>query len=487
MSDQVKIDFTTGYDGKGAEQAAQGIRKVNGEADKATVGFKEFKKSVSAVNEGMEAVGKVTRGLGIVAVIGGVIASIQNVKKYFDEAAAAARKIKLDKISKDNETAVKGIADEYEALLKTIEAVNIAILRQRELEAARTKNKRDMEDVRDAMDQQSELDKLDRKDPLYKEKSGEINAKYKSIAVMRQSGREDEDLQTKMQLEGDKIKDLRSKEMAARSGAEDKWTEYERQRKEIEELEKPVMIKQKAGYSAGGTGLGNYNYGNIVEDKNATKQNREKAQGMKDDKDFKDLAQNARELARQADEYGKQASHAADMASTISTAKTVARAKAEKDTAVVSSGRADAYTATDVSKEANDKAMEEKRKKDEEDQYQKKAIPLVQQKKADFEEAQRKEAEARIEERQAATEVDSRKQAFRESGSRNTTQFKKTIDPYEALARQKKEAHDLAERYLAIAKQGFDEIASVYGEGLAQVLKEAKQNAMRSKIDATGN
>ena len=518
MSDQVKIDFTTGYDGKGAEQAAlgidkvkeasaktqrqlmqdillgknateqaaEGIRKVKGEADKATGGFKEFKKSVSAVNEGMEAIGKVTRGLGIVAVIGGVIASIQNIKKYFDDAAAAARKIKLDAVSKENEIAVNGLTKEYEALLRAVEAANIAILRQRELEDARTKNKRDMQDVQDAMDQQNELDKLDRKDPLYKEKTGEINAKYKSIAVMRQSGREDEDLQTKMQLEGDKIKDLRSKEMAARSGAEGKWSEYARQQKQISELESPVIKTRGVYKSAGAFGavkVGEEQY----EDDAATKQNREKAKEMAGSENFKDLAIKARELVRQADEYGKQAAHSANMADAFSKARTVSLAKAGNDAAAATSGREASYFATDTAQEALNKQREEQRKKDEEDQYQKKAIPLVQQKKADFEAAQRKEAEARIEEQQAATEVDSRKQAFRDGGSRNTTQFKKTIDPYEALARQKKDAHDLAERYLAIAKQGFDEIASVYGEGLAQVLKEAKQNAMRSKIDATGN
>jgi len=484
-NDQVKIDFKTTYDGKAAEQAAQGVKKVEDAAKKSTTGVAGLEEGLRKVSSKMELVNKVFSGLGLIGLIGGIIAAVSNLKKYFDEAAAAARKITLDKISKDNENAVKGIATAYEALLKSVEAVNTAILRQRELEAARTKNKRDMEDVQDAMDQQNELDKLDRKDPLYKEKSGEINAKYESIAVMRASGREDEDLQTKMQAESDKIKGFRSSEMGERSQAETVWSEYARQQKQIEELNKPVMNTRDIYTRSVGVGAGAKIGEEQFENKKATKQNRAKAEELQ--KELPKLEKMARDHVAKADEYGNQAIHAANMASTISTSRTVALAKAEKDTAGAASERAGAYTATDVAKEANDKAMEEKRKKDEDEKYQQKAIPVIQQTQEQLDSAKQRASDAKLSEEQAIIERDSRKQSFEESGSRNTTQFKKTMEPVEARVTQSRALHDKAEQDVKILTASLDMLMSTYGEGFKQLADKINRSAVQQKMDAPGN
>jgi len=485
MSDQVKIDFKTTYDGKAAEQAAQGVKKVEDAAKKSTTGVAGLEEGFRKVSSKMELVNKVFSGLGLIGFIGGIIAAVSNLKKYFDEAAAAARKITLDKISKDNENAVKGIATAYEALLKSVEAVNTAILRQRELEAARTKNKRDMEDVQDAMDQQNELDKLDRKDPLYKEKSGEINAKYKSIAVMRASGREDEDLQTKMQLEGDKIRDLRNKEMGERSQAETVWSEYARQQKQIEELNKPVMNTRDIYTRSVGVGAGAKIGEEQFENKKATKQNRAKAEELQ--KELLKLEKMARDHVAKADEFGTQAIHAANMASTISTSRTVALAKAENETSKAASGRKDAYYATDVAKEANDKAMEEKRKKDEDEKYQQKAIPVIQQTQEQLDSAKQRASDAMLSEQQAIMERDSRKRSFEESGSRNTTQFKKTMEPIEAKVEQAKALREAADKSVKVFTDALEFYMSTYGEGFKQSAAKLNRMAAQQKMDAPGN
>lgn len=482
--DQVSVNFKTTYDGKGADQAAQGVKKVDDAAQKSASGMKALEEGIKKVGSKMELLNKVFSGLGLIGLIGGVITAVSNLKKKLDDAAEAARKITLEKISKDNENAVKGLATEYDALLKTIEAVNVAILRQRELEAARLKNKRDMEDVQAEMSQQDELDKLDRKDPLYKEKAGEIRARYKSMSVERQSGRESEDLQTRMQLEGDKIKGFRSTEVANRSTAEGAWSEYSRQQKQIEGLESPVM-KTRDIMRAVGTGrvikVGEAQY----EDEAATKQNREKAKELREK--LPELEKKARQYVAIADEAGNQAVHAANMASTISTARTVSIAKAGVMTKSAASERADAYGTTDAAKEALDKQLEEKRIKDEEEMYQKKAIPFVQKSKEELDAATKGEASARLAEEQAIIQRDARKRSFEESGSRNTTQFNKSIAPYEAAVKKAEVDHDRSERYLEVARQGFKEISDIYGQGFVQMVKEMKQSALRSKMDATGN
>jgi len=488
--DQVKVEFKTTYDGKGAEQANQGIRSAQTSAGKAATGFAGLKNSVTAVSQAMEVVGKVSRGLGIVAVITGIIATVQGLKKWFDEAAAAARKIKLEKIGKENETAVKGIAREYEAMLKTIDAVNMAILRQRELEAARLKNKRDMEDVEADMQQQDEIDKLDRKDPLYREKSGEIRARYKSMATERQSGREYEDLQVKQQAEDDNIKKFRTTEMEERSVAEKKWGEYSRQQKQIEDLQKPVVKTRDVYRSAGASGamkVGTEQY----EDEAATKQNRDKAKKLSED--LEALEKEARKHVALADEAGKQAAQAAQIAATLSQAKSVSLGKANLSTRVAASERADAYESTDLARMAYEKEQEEKRKRDSEEaakkqdeEYNQKAIPHIMQAETAAEAARQKVSDARIAEK-AAEEARAIKVAdFEESGSRNTTVFKKSLAPLDAGVTQARAGREAAEREAKAAVAALDQLLSTYGNGFKEMTSKINRAIVQQKLDASG-
>lgn len=478
--DQVSVNFKTSYDGKGADQAAQSVKKVEDAAKKSATGLGALEEGLKKVSSKMELVNKVFSGLGLIGLIGGVVTAVSNLKKKLDDAAEAARKITLEKISKDNENAVKGLATEYDALLKTIEAVNVAILRQRELEAARLKNKRDMEDVQDAMDQQKELDKLDRKDPLYKEKVGEVQAKYGSIAVMRQSGRESEDLQTRMQLEGDKIKELRQKEVAARSAAEAKFTLITEQQNQVATLEAPSMKKRMRSY---GSGMGGGSYLEEYEDVRETKQNRAKAADIK--KDLPGLIKEARLLVSQADEAGNQAVHAANMASTISTAKTVALGRAGNETSKAASGRDAAFFATDAAQEALNKQLEEKRIKDEEDKYNQKAIPAIQQSLDQLEAAKKRAEDARLTEQQAAMEVRARKDRFAESGSRNTIQFNRSIAPAEAKVDQSRTVREKSEQDVKMLSASLEILLSTYGEGFKQLSDKINRASVQQKLDAT--
>lgn len=478
--DQVSVNFKTTYDGKGADQAAQSVKKVEDAAKKSATGLGALEESLKKVSSKMELVNKVFSGLGLIGLIGGVVTAVSNLKKKLDDAAEAARKITLEKISKDNENAVKGLATEYDALLKTIEAVNAAILRQRELEAARMKNKRDMEDVQAEMGQQDELDKLDRKDPLYKEKAGEIRARYKSLSVERQSGRESEDIQSRMQIEGDKIKGFRSTEVANRSAAENVWSEYSRQQQQISGLESPVMKRRRVSY---GAAMGGGSYEEQYEDKSATKQNQAAAEELR--KKLPELEKKARQYVAIADEAGNQAVHAANMASTISTARTVSIAKAGVMTQGAAAGRADAYTATDVAQEALDKQLEEKRIKDEEDKYNQKAIPAIQQSQAQLEAAKQRAEDARLTEQQAAMEVRARKDSFAESGSRNTNQFRKEIEPAEGRVVQSRSAREKAEQDVKALTASLEILLSTYGEGFKQLSAKINRASVQQKLDAT--
>lgn len=478
--DQVSVNFKTTYDGKGAEQAAQSVKKVEDASKKSASGLATLEDGLKKVNSRFELMNRVMSGFGLIGVISGIVAAVSSLKKKFDDAAESARKITLEKISKDNENAVKGLVTEYDALLKTIEAVNVAILRQRELEAARIKNKRDMEDVQAEMSQQDELDKLDRKDPLYKEKAGEIRARYKSMSVERQSGRESEDLQIRMQLEGDKIKGFRSTEVANRSAAESAWSEYSRQQQQISTLDTPVMRRRRVSY---GAAMGGGSYEEQYEDKAATKQNQEAAEELR--KKLPELEKKARQYVAIADEAGNQAVHAASMASTISTARTVSIAKAGVMTKSAASERADAYGTTDAAQEALDKQLEEKRQKDEEEMYQQKAIPAIQQTEEQLDAAKKKADAAKIAEEQAVLERDSKTRRFEESGSRNTTQFRRSMEPVEARVDQAKALRQAADKEVKTFTDALDFFMSTYGEGFKQSAAKLNRMAAQQKLDAT--
>ena len=483
-NDQVKIEFDTLYNGKGADQAVQSIKKVEDSAKKSAGGMVALEDGLKKVNSRMELLNRVMSGFGLIGVITGIVGAVAALKKKFDDAAEAARKITLEKISKDNENAVKGITAEYEALLKSIEAVNVAILRQRELEAARTKNKRDMEDVKDSMSQQDELDKLDRKDPLYKEKASEIRARYKSIATERQSGRESEDLQTKMQLEGDKIKGFRSSEVANRSAAESTWSEYSRQQQQIAGLENPV-VKTRDVMRAVGTGrvikVGEEQY----EDTAATKQNKAEAEELR--KKLPELEKKARQYVALADEAGNQAAHAANMASTISAARTVSLAKAGVLTQGAASERADAYGSTDAAQEALSKQQDEKRKKDEEEMYQKKAVPVIEQSQAELDAARKRAADARLSEQQAVLARDNADTTFHSSGSRNVLKHESSMAPLQSGASQATAAREKAEREVANLERALKDLMDSYGSAFNRMAQDVKRNTINQKLDATGN
>jgi ATP-dependent protease HslVU (ClpYQ) peptidase subunit len=341
-----------------------------------------------------------------------------------------------------------------------------------------------MEDVQDAMAQQDELDKLDRKDPLYKEKAGEIRSRYKSIATERQSGRESEDLQARMQLEGDKIKGFRSSEVANRSAAENAWSEYSRQQKQISGLESPVM-KTRDVMRAVGTGrvikVGEEQY----EDAAATKQNQATAEELR--KKLPELEKKAREYVALADEAGNQAVHAANMASTISTARSVSLAKAGVMTQGAASERADAYASTDAAQEALNKQLEEKRKKDEEEIYLKKAAPVIEQSQAELEAAKKRAADARLSEQQAVLVRDNADTTFHASGSRNVLKHESSMAPLQAGASQATAAREKAERDVANLERALKDLMDAYGSGFNKMAQEVKRNTINQRLDATGN
>ncbi len=364
---EVWIKIRTSLDSKAIDEAKKKTEELGRSSEKVaettqtkTVGsFEKLRESIKKVHSVTEVFHKLMTGVGIGSMLMAVIGIAVRLKAKFDEIAAAAREIKLEKITKENEDAVKRIAAEYDALLKSVEAVNTAITRQRELEALRTKNKRDLEDVQGDIAQQDELDKLDRKDPLYKEKSAEVRARHKSLATDRQSGREQEDLQIQMQGEGDKIRDLRQKEAAARMLSGDLMSEYNRQRKQIEDLNQPVTIKQKGGYHSGGAGIGNYSPDTEVRDDAATKQNQEKAKELATK--LPDLEKKARDAIALADDLGNLIVLRANIASTISTARTVSDKKAGMSTRLSASERADVYDATDAAQKKLSDDAERKR------------------------------------------------------------------------------------------------------------------------------
>jgi len=166
------------------------------------------------------------------------------------------------------------------------------------------------------------------------------------MSVERQSGREAEDIQIKATLAGDKIRDLRKQEEAARLQAEKRMAELLRQQKTIEDLEKPVMVRTKGGMNVGGSGLSNYSAPMDVQDLNATKQNQEAAKKLREK--LPDLAKSATEDIAKADDIGNQIVQAAQIASTIFDALRVAQQKATFATRATAGERSEAYRSTDT-------------------------------------------------------------------------------------------------------------------------------------------
>lgn len=352
LGTDILLKIRSTYDGKALDEATKKTKELSekaaqsttASAEKSAGAFTKISDAVRNVSSRMEIVNKLMSGLGITGIIGSVIAAAMRLKQKFDEIAEAARKVKLDKISADNEKAVKGLTTEYAALLKTIDAVNQATLRQRELEAARLKNKRDMEDVQADMNQQDELDKLDRNDPLYSEKAGEVRARFKSMSVERQSGREAEDVQIKATLAGDKIRDLRKQEEAARQQAEKTMAVLISQQNQIAQLETPV-INRRDVYRSAGSGLSVKVGEEQYQDEAATKQNQEAAKKLREK--LPDLAKSATEDIAKADDIGNQIVQAAQIASTIFDALRVAQQKAGLATRTTAAERSEAYRSTD--------------------------------------------------------------------------------------------------------------------------------------------
>lgn len=433
-------------------------------AEKSAGAFTKIGEAVKSVSSRMEIVNKLMSGLGITGIIGSVIAAAARLKQRFEEIAEAARKVKLDKISADNEKAVKGLTDEYAALLKMIDAVNQATLRQRELEAARIKNKRDMEDVRADMDQQDELDKLDRDDPLYSEKAGEVRARFKSMAVERQSGREAEDIQIKATQAGDKIRDLRKQEEAARLQAEKRMDELLRQQKTIEDLEKPVMVRTKGGLNVGGSGLSNYSEPMDVQDLKATKQNQEAAKKLR--KKLPDLAKSATEDIAKADDIQNQIVQAAQIASAIFDALRVAQQKATLATRQTSTERAEAYRSTDTAaKDFSDKSARKyfetqaESKNKEQEAAEERFKPLIERTKA------REEIVKREMEQQRGVVESYRSKGDMKGANRETPELIRLMGEYDQVRAER----DNAVKMLADRVKGYTDDQKYFAEQMKRI------------------
>jgi hypothetical protein len=349
----ILLKIRSTFESKGIDEATKKAKNLGVEAAKSaeassqkSVGaFAKIGDAVRSVSSKMEIVNKLMSGLGIIGVLTTIISVANRIKQKFDEVAEAARKVKLDKISAENEIAVKSLTTQWGDLLKTIDMTNQSILRNREIEAARTKNKRDLEDVTADMEQQDSLDKLDRSDPLYSQKSAEIRARFKSQAVDRQSAREVEDIDLTARQEGGNIKDLRSKETEARAYAEKAWDEYSRQQKQISGLQSPVIKSRDIYRSAGAFGavkVGSEQY----EDEAATKQNREAAEKMKDN--LPALEKVAREAVSKAEDITNQIVFSAQKASTMFDAARVSQQKGRLSARLASGERAEAYRSTDM-------------------------------------------------------------------------------------------------------------------------------------------
>jgi hypothetical protein len=370
LGSDILLKIRSTFEPKAIDEAIKKTKDLGTEAaksaettsTKSVSAFTKIGDAVRSVSSKMEIVNKLMSGLGIVGVLSSIIAVATRIKQKFDEIAEAARKVKLDKISSENETAVKSLTSQWGDLLKTIDQTNQSILRNREIEAARTKNKRDMEDISADMDQQDALDKLDRSDPLYNQKAAEIRARFKSQATDRQSARETEDINLTASQEGEKIKDLRNKEIEARSFAEKSWSEYSKQQSQISELQSPVIKTRDVYRSAGAFAavkVGTERY----EDEAATKQNREAAEKMKDN--LPALEKIAREAVSKAEDITNQIVFSAQKASTIFEASKVSTQKGRLSARLATGERSEAYRATglaesEIEKNAIRRGLEEK-------------------------------------------------------------------------------------------------------------------------------
>jgi len=150
------------------------------------------------------------------------------------------------------------------------------------------------------------------------------------------------------------------------------------------------------------------------------------------------------------------------------------------------SERADAYGTTDAAQEALNKQLEEKRQKDEEERYLKKAAPVIEQSQAELELAKKRAADARLSEQQAVLVRDSADTTFHASGSRNVLKHESSMAPLQSGASQATAAREKAEREVANLERALKDLMDAYGSGFNKMAQEVKRNTINQKLDATG-